>query len=88
MSKWIIDSNIICHWLMATVVLEPIVKRYNLSQEFLQVYKNRYCDSCELVEFASCDSVEHTFFIEELSINELLSAIRNEVRAIILFNPA
>jgi hypothetical protein len=86
MAKWFIDTNILCHWIMSNYVLQPLVEHFKLSNEFLAVYKNRYCDSCELLEEIRKQPEDtHLFCIDELSMSELFSAIRNEVRAIVLF---
>ena len=86
MSKWIIDTNILCHWIMSYHVLPTLVKHFKLSDEFLTVYKNRYSDSCNFLEEVKKQPPDkHSFFIDELSMSELFSAIRNEVRAIVLF---
>ena len=86
MAKWFIDTNILCHWIMSNYVLQPLVEHFKLSNEFLAVYKNRYCDSCDFIEELKKQAQDkHLFCIDELSMSELFSAIRNEVRAIVLF---
>lgn len=86
MAKWFIDTNILCHWIMSNYVLQPLVEHFKLSDEFLSVYKSRYCDSCEFLEEIKKQAQDkHLFCIDELSMSELFSAIRNEVRAIVLF---
>ncbi len=86
MAKWLIDTNILCHWIMSNYVLQPLIETFKLSDEFLAVYKNRYCDSCDFLEEIKKQTQDkHLFYVDELSISELFSAIRNEVRAIVLF---
>lgn len=86
MGKWIIDTNVVAHWLMADQILEFAVKHFHLSQEFSDVYKNRFRESCDFVnKVLELPANSPQFVIIELSINELFSALRDEIRTIILF---
>jgi predicted nucleic acid-binding protein len=86
MKKWIIDTNIICHWLMTNKVLMPLISYFGLSPEFHTVYKNRFNESCDLLtKIQTLKKGEHNFYVDELSYGELFSALRNEIRTIVLF---
>lgn len=84
--KWIIDTNIIVHWLMASQIMEFSIKRFRLASEFLDIYKNRYEQSISFVnKVLETPKDKHDFVIVELSLNELFSGVRDEVRSILLF---
>jgi hypothetical protein len=86
MVKWIIDTNVAVHWLMARQILEFLVKHFHLSQEFADVYESRYKESCDFInDILELPQKDNEFLIVELSINELLSGLRDEIRAVILF---
>lgn len=86
LTKWIIDTNVIAHWLMADKIMNFASQKFLLSQEFVTIYNNRNIDSILFVNKALKSSKSrHLFLITELSLNELFSAIRDEVRCIILF---
>jgi predicted nucleic acid-binding protein len=71
---------------MTNKVLMPLIVNFSLSQEFHDVYKKRFIESCELLDkIQTIKKSDHKFLIEELSIGELFSAVRNEVRTIVLF---
>jgi len=84
--KWIIDTNILVHWLMVSQILEFSIKKFHLHSEFLETYKNRYEESISFInKILNITEVKHDFVIVELSLNELFSGVRDEVRSILLF---
>lgn len=86
MEKWIIDTNIAVHWLIANRVLELLIKCFHLSPEFATVYENRYKGSCDFIDrILEVPRKDNDFLMVELSINELFSGLRDEIRAVILF---
>lgn len=86
MAKWIIDTNVAVHWLMVNQILEFLTKHFHLSQEFSNVYKNRYSKSCDFVnKVLELPKNDDEFLITELSVNELFSGLRDEIRTVILF---
>ncbi len=86
MVKWIIDTNIAVHWLIANQILEFLIKYFHLSQEFANVYKTRYMESCDFInKVLELPQEADEFLIAELSINELFSGLRDEIRTVILF---
>lgn len=68
-------------------VLNLLVEKYNLNKEFKDIYKERYSDSVTLIEkildFSERDDLE--FLFTNLCLKELFSAIRDELRSIVLF---
>ena len=83
-----IDTNVIAHWIMSEGgVLNLLVEKYNLNKEFKDIYKERYSDSVTLIEkildFSERDDLE--FLFTNLCLKELFSAIRDELRSIVLF---
>lgn len=63
--------------------------RFKLPDEFSDVYRRRYEDSISFIDKIieqKKKGLKDEFFISYLAGNELFSAIRDEVRSIILFN--
>ena len=84
--KCIIDTNVIVYWLMTNKVMEFMTQEFHLAQEFGDVYRNRYIESCEFVDKAlELPSNNQQFLVTELSLTEAFSGIREEVRSIIMF---
>jgi len=84
--KWIIDTNVVVHWLMAKKIMQFAIEQFHLTSEFLDVYQNRYQHSISFVDKAlGIPKSEHDFVIVELSLNEIFSGVRDEVRSILLF---
>jgi len=69
-------------------VLNYLITNFDLSVEFSDVYSKRYENSLNLIEmiinFGKQNNSDE-FYISHLAINELFSAIRDELRSIILF---
>lgn len=84
--KWLIDTNVLVHWLMANNVMEFAIQEFHLGQEFLDVYRNRYKDSCDFIEkVLGLPKNNHQFFTTELSLTEVFSGIRDEIRSVMMF---
>lgn len=84
--KWIVDTNIVVHWLMASQIMQFAIQEFHLGQEFLNVYRNRYKHSFGFINrVLELTENSDTFGITELSLNELFSGIRDEIRTIMLF---
>ena len=84
--KWIVDTNILVHWLMASQIMQFSITQFRLATEFLDIYKNRYEKSINFVnKVLETPKGEHDFVVVELSLNELFSGVRDEVRTILLF---
>jgi len=83
-----IDTNIIANWVLAEGgVLSLLVDKYELDREFEEIYRKRYSDSVDLVELILENALNghKEFLISNLSLQELFSAIRDELRSIVLF---
>jgi len=84
--RWVIDTNVIVQWIMSRYILVHLIQHLRLSGEFESVYCNRYKDSIEFINrVISLSSPSDSFSITELSINEMVSAIRDEARCLLLF---
>jgi len=84
--KWLIDTNVLVHWLMTNKVMEFAAQEFHLGQEFTDVYRNRYKDSFDFIEkVLQLSKNDHEFFTADLSLNEVFSGIRDEIRSIIMF---
>lgn len=71
---------------MVNQILEFLIQHFRLSQEFSNVYKNRYSESCDFVnKVLELPQNDDEFLITELSVSELFSGLRDEVRTVILF---
>jgi predicted nucleic acid-binding protein len=71
---------------MTNKVMEFMTQEFHLAQEFGDVYRNRYIESCEFVDKAlELPSNNQQFLVTELSLTEAFSGIREEVRSIIMF---
>jgi len=70
-------------------ILEYLVNKSNLSKDFLDVYEKRYDDSINFIDkILNLDLVknEQEFYVSSLVINELFSAVRDEIRSVLMFN--
>lgn len=84
--KCIIDTNVIVYWLMTNKVMEFVTQEFHLAQEFGDVYRNRYKESCDFIDKAlELPDNNQQFLVTELSLTEVFSGIRDEVRSIIMF---
>lgn len=86
---WFIDTNITAHWVLGKGgVLNFLVKEFNLTEEFYELYSKRYEESINLIEEIiklGKHKKNNEYYISYLSINELFSALRDELRSILLF---
>lgn len=73
---WILDTNILSYW---------IVEKRILHDKFKEIYSKRYKDSLDLINKLINRKKEKVFVIE-FSINEAISTIRDEIRAILMFS--
>lgn len=82
----VIDTNITVHWLMSEKIIDYLIKEFNLTKEFANVYRRRYEPSVIFVnEVLNSKEKRYNFYITELSTNEIFSGIRDEVRSVLLF---
>ena len=86
---WFIDTNVVVHWILGDGgILDLIKQKFHLNQDFVEIYKNRYEDSRLFVnvilEKKSMNKKDE-FYISYFAINEIFSAVRDELRSIIMF---
>lgn len=84
---WIIDSNIVIYWIMGKSILNwLIVDQYGLSQDLVNTYLKRYEDSINFVDNAMKQKKKfHRFYIVDLTLNEVFSGVKDEIKSVILF---
>jgi len=71
---------------MASRILEFAIDKFHLHREFQETYANRYEESISFInKILNTQKNNHDFTIVELSLNELFSGVRDEVRSILLF---
>jgi len=88
--RWYIDTNVLTHWVLGHGgVLQLLCHQFSLPDQFFEVYKSRYEPSLSFINAVidkKRQGIHDDFFVSHLAINELFSAIRDEMRSIILFN--
>jgi predicted nucleic acid-binding protein len=88
--RWYIDTNVIAHWVLGKGgVLQLLCKQSSLPDQFFEIYSSRYEPSLTFVNTVidkKNQRITDNFFVSHLAINELFSAIRDEMRSILLFN--
>lgn len=86
---WFLDANILAHWILGKgEVLNFLVNKYHLTNEFFDVYLKRYEEPINLIEEIirlENKNEENVFIVSHLAINELFSALKDELRSILLF---
>ena len=64
-------------------------EQYKLPDEFFEIYSKRYEPSLTFIDTVidkRAQGIPADFFVSHLAINEMFSAIRDEMRSILLFN--
>jgi len=88
--RWYIDTNVLAHWVLGHGgVLQLLCHQFSLPDQFFELYKSRYEPSLSFINTIidkKNQGIHDDFFVSHLAINELFSAIRDEMRSIILFN--
>lgn len=84
-----IDTNVLAYWILGKgEVLSSMLNRFNMSNEFLNLYQRRYQDSIDfinkLIEIKN-KIKENEFYISNFAVNELFSVVKDELRSILLF---
>jgi hypothetical protein len=86
---WFIDTNVLAHWVLGEGgVLEFLCEKLELPCDFSSVYIARYRTSLEFINEIMQqrkNGLSDEFYVSALATNELFSAIRDEVRSILLF---
>jgi len=91
---WSIDTNTLVPYLIQKGDILPLLgEHYNISEEFHNVYFQRYNSSINFVEGVINNKKQpfrgpsrDEFFISYLALNEAFSAIREEIRCVIQFS--
>jgi predicted nucleic acid-binding protein len=87
-SKWCIDTNTLVPWLIkATDLLGLLERKYNLSKEFTEVYLERHQHSITFIDTfftLKANGLDDDCYCSYLAMNEIYSAMRDEVRSIVL----
>jgi hypothetical protein len=88
--RWYIDTNVIAHWVLGHGgVLQLLCRKFSLPNQFFDIYTSRYEPSLSFINAVidkKNQGIHDDFFVSHLAINELFSAIRDEMRSILLFN--
>jgi predicted nucleic acid-binding protein len=88
--RWYIDTNVLAHWVLGKGgVLQLLCEQSALPDQFFEIYSSRYEPSLTFVNTIidkKNQKITDNFFVSHLAINELFSAIRDEMRSILLFN--
>jgi len=88
--RWYIDTNVIAHWVLGKGgVLQLLCNQSSLPDKFFEIYSSRYEPSLTFINTIidkKSQRITDNFFVSHLAINELFSAIRDEMRSILLFN--
>ena len=82
---WILDTNILSYWIVEKRILQILIDKKILHDKFKEIYSKRYKDSLDLINKLINRKKEKVFVIE-FSINEAISTIRDEIRAILMFS--
>ncbi|MCZ7382770.1 MAG: hypothetical protein O8C64_14525 [Candidatus Methanoperedens sp.] len=86
---WFIDANILVHWVLGKgEVLNFLIDKFHLNNEFFNIYSKRYEDSISFIEeLRKSRSLydANEFYVSHLAMNELFSGLKDELRSIILF---
>jgi hypothetical protein len=88
MRAYLIDSNIIAHWVLAKRILKIALEALNLPNNMILAYEKRYSNSVELI-----DKILHTkvngeieFLTFDFNLFEVVKALKDEIRTMYLFN--
>jgi len=66
-----------------------LCEQYKLPAEFFDIYSKRYEPSLTFIDTVidkGAQGIPDDFFVSHLAVNEMFSAIRDEMRSILLFN--
>ena len=78
-----------CSWLMRdSGVLDLLIKKYAIPKDFRDIYLNRHKHSIDFIERIidlKSRGFPDEFYFSYLAMNEVYSAVRDEIRSILLF---
>ena len=88
-TRWCIDTNTLVPWLMTdSGVLDLLIKKYGIPKDFRDIYLNRHNHSIDFIERIidlKSRGFPDEFYFSYLAMNEVFSAVRDEIRSILLF---
>jgi len=88
-SRWCIDTNTLVPWLITdSGVLDLLIKKYGIPADFREIYLNRHKQSIEFIQRIidmKSEGFQDEFYFSYLAMNEVFSAVRDEMRSILLF---
>ena len=88
-SRWCIDTNTLVPWLITeSGVLALLIKKYQIPSDFRDIYLNRHKPSIDFIQGIidlKSKGVPDEFYFSYLAMNEVYSAVRDEIRSILLF---
>ena len=88
-TRWCIDTNTLVPWLITdSGVLELLIKKYGIPSVFRDIYLNRHTHSIDFIQRIidlKSKGFSDEFFFSYLAMNEVYSAVRDEIRSILLF---
>ncbi len=87
MTRFVIDSNVLVHWLMSHKIIGYIITEQKLSPEFKRVYDKRYEKSVRFIDYVLSNPRENKdVVVVEFSLSEIFSGVREEARTVIMLN--
>lgn len=88
-TRWCIDTNTLVPWLITdSGVLDLLIKKYGIPKDFRDIYLNRHKNSIDFIERIidlKSRGFPDEFYFSYLAMNEVFSAVRDEIRSILLF---
>lgn len=88
-SRWCIDTNTLVPWLITdSGVLDLLIKKYQIPSDFRDIYLNRHKPSIDFIQGIidlKSKGLPDEFYFSYLAMNEVYSAVRDEIRCILLF---
>jgi predicted nucleic acid-binding protein len=88
-TRWCIDTNSLVPWLITdSGVLDLLIKKYGIPSDFRDIYLNRHTHSIDFIQRIidlKSKGFSDEFYFSYLAMNEVYSAVRDEIRSILLF---
>ncbi|RLF54554.1 MAG: hypothetical protein DRN28_05070 [Thermoplasmata archaeon] len=83
--RWLIDSNVIVHWVCSESVLPYLIEHFGLTSDFWAVYQKRHNESYMFISSLLKGENKDEFYVADFSLNEIFMGVRDEARAIKMF---
>ncbi len=88
-ARWCIDTNTLVPWLITeSAVLDLLIKKDGIPKDFRDIYLNRHKNSIDFIRRIidlKSRGYSGEFYVSYLAMNEVYSAVRDEIRSIRLF---